>query len=146
MPLTERTGDLFEADEPALAHGCNCAGAMGRGIAVEFRRRWPDMYDRYRDVCRNGDFRPGDVFTWSAPDKVIFNLGTQRTWRAKATLEAVQASVATMIVDAREIGISAIAMPRIAAGLGGLAWEDVRSTLTVVTPGDIDLVVYSPTN
>jgi len=146
MPLSERTGDLFEADEPALAHGCNCAGAMGKGIAVEFKRRWPDMYERYRDLCHNGEFNPGDVFTWTGPDKVIFNLGTQRTWRTKATLEFLRASVARMIDDARQHDIAAIAMPRIAAGLGGLGWDDVRDALVEIAPDDIEIVVYSPTN
>lgn len=144
MPLHERTGDLFDATEPALAHGCNCAGAMGKGIAVEFRRRWPDMYRAYHERCLDGAFQPGDVFPWSAPDRLIYNLGTQRTWRTAATLDAVRGSVVAMIDHATEHGIAAIAMPRIAAGLGGLDWSDVADTISLAVPDHIDVVVYTP--
>lgn len=119
---------------------------MGKGIAIEFKRRWPDMHDHYRRLCHSGDFNPGDVLVWTTQDKVVFNLATQRSWRTRATLEDVRAAVAEMIKQARQRGITAIAMPRIAAGLGGLDWGDVRDMLADITPEDVELVVYSPTN
>lgn len=146
MPVLERHGDLFDADEPALAHGCNCAGAMGKGIAVEFRRRWPAMFDEYRQRCRRGEFTPGDLFAWVDDDRVILNLGTQRHWRTKATPDAVRAAIEAMVDYARQNRIDAIAMPRIAAGLGGLEWSDVRAILDQAVPDDLTVVVYSPAN
>lgn len=60
MGIEERVGDLFDAvDVDALAHGCNCAGAMGAGIVVEFRRRWPAMFEESRRRCA-----AGDVWSW----------------------------------------------------------------------------------
>lgn len=117
---------------------------MGKGIAVEFRRRWPDMYDRYRELCQADQFRPGDVFTCAAPDRTVFNLGTQRTWRTKATLSAVDSAARAMLREADRVGVKAIAMPRIAAGLGGLEWDDVRRVLSEAAEGDIEIVVYTP--
>ena len=146
MPVLERHGDLFDAPEPALAHGCNCAGAMGKGIAVEFRQRWPDMFDHYRELCQHGEFNPGDLFVWTAADRVIFNLGTQRTWRTKATPTAVRHALERMVDYATEHGIDTIAMPRIAAGLGGMNWHDVRAILDEVVPDDLTVTVYSPAN
>ena len=145
MPVVERRGDLFEAAVPALAHGCNCAGSMGRGIAVGFRERWPEMYERYRELCQRGEFAPGDLFAWKSDDRVILNLGTQRTWRTKATSIAVRAAFEKMVEYAGEHAIEEIAMPRIAAGYGGMDWPDVSSILDDLVPDDLTVVVYSLT-
>ncbi len=118
---------------------------MGKGIAVEFRRRWPEMYEAYRESCRRGDFTPGDVFVWETPELTIFNLGTQKSWRTPATLGAVEAACAEMFRRATEAEITSIAMPRIASGLGSLDWPDVRAVIEDLVPRSLDLVVYSPT-
>src|SRR5512141_2670107 len=76
------SGDLLAAqDVDAIAHGCNCAGAMGKGIALAIRRRWPEMYQEYRQHCRDGKFRLGDVFVWESKP-LVFNLGTQQSYRS----------------------------------------------------------------
>ena len=65
MPIGFETGDIFATlGVSAFAHGCNCAGAMGKGIAVSFRERWPKMYEEYRRRCKAGEFKLGDVFIW----------------------------------------------------------------------------------
>ena len=142
VPVTEKFGDLFDAPQPALAHGCNCTGGMGAGIAVEFRRRWPDMYDEYRARCLAGVFIPGDVFTWDAADRTVFNLGTQLTPQTPATLEAIGVSVGKMIDAAIWRGMHEIAIPRIGAGLGGLDWPDVKHAIEAITPDDVEIVVF----
>ena len=128
MPVIETTGDVFAGPEPALAHGCNCAGAMGRGIALELRTRWPDMYEEYRRRCKLGTF---------------FNLATQRSWRTKASPQAIAESTAKMVEYSNRHGIRAIGMPRIAAGLGGMAWRQVRTILDEVIPQEVLITVYS---
>ena len=80
MPAIFVKGDLFRADNlQALAHGCNCAGAMGKGIAKEFRSRYPKMYEAYKRLCSLGEFRLADVFAWDAGDVLISNLATRRS-------------------------------------------------------------------
>lgn len=136
-------GDLFAADLPAIGHGVNCAAAMGRGIAVEFRRRWPDMFEEYRTRCRAGSLRPGDVFVWRAPDRVIFNLATQQTWRTPATLSAIETSLSRTLDLCSDLGVDRIGLPRIGAGLGGLVWSDVRAVIErVATRAQPRLVVF----
>ena len=144
MPFEVRIGDLFDdASLPALAHGCNCAGSMGRGIAVEFRRRWPAMYQAYRRECKEGRFRPGNVFVWEAPEKTIFNLGTQPDPRASATLEYIEAALREAVRIAESKAIPVIGMPRIGAGYGGLQWTNVRTVLeSIGAESGILLVVY----
>jgi O-acetyl-ADP-ribose deacetylase (regulator of RNase III) len=142
MSIAERHGDLFSAPVTALAHGCNCAGAMSKGIALEFRKRWPEMYERYRELCRLGEFQPGDVFIWDGGDRVIFNLATQRSWRTKATPEAIAGALNGMTRYARRHDIREIAMPRIGAGLGGMRWAVVRAILEDAVPDELHVLVY----
>lgn len=133
MPTIFVTGDLFHHEGlEALAHGCNCAGAMGKGIAIEFRSRFPAMYTEYKRLCAAGRFALGDVFVWPAPGRTIFNLGTQRSWKTKADIEAVETAVRKMTQLATRDGIKTVGLPRIGAGLGALPWSDVRSLLVRV--------------
>lgn len=144
MPMEVRVADLFSDSElPALAHGCNCVGSMGRGIAVEFRRRWPAMYDAYRIECKQGRFKPGDVFVWTSGNKTILNLATQPVPGPSARLDYIEASLRKAIGIAESRGIAVIGMPRIGAGYGGLDWPDVKRVITAIgaaTP--VVLAVY----
>ena len=116
---------------------------MGKGIATEFRRRWPGMYAEYKRRCTDGSFGLGDVFTWDAEDRVIFNLGTQRTWRTKAELSAIHRSVREMLRQAETRGLPAVGLPRIGAGLGGLDWPAVEQTLkTAADEFPVRLIVF----
>ncbi|MFP2912072.1 macro domain-containing protein [Pyxidicoccus sp. 3LFB2] len=144
MTISFVKGDLFRHPGlDGLAHGCNCAGAMGKGIATEFRDRYPRMYAEYKQRCADGRFRPGDVFDWKEGGVTVFNLGTQKTWRTKAELSAIRDSITKMLVLAEGAGVRRVGLPRIGAGLGGLAWEDIRAVLSQLgqdTP--VELVVF----
>lgn len=109
------------------AHGCNCQGAMGAGIAVEFRRRFPDMYDSYARMCRAGAYKPGDCYSYSTDEVTVFNLATQESW--KAQLDWIETAVQNMLRQAKVLGVTSIGFPAIGAGLGGLQWADVKAVL-----------------
>lgn len=144
MSVVFVSGDLFEfAGLDALAHGCNCAGAMGKGIAVEFKRRYPAMFDAYRQRCLEGAFALGDVFPWRAEGRVILNLGTQRTWRTRARLVDVKRALEEMVRVAEEMEASRIGLPRIGAGLGRLPWPSVKALLIeIARDAEVELVVF----
>jgi O-acetyl-ADP-ribose deacetylase (regulator of RNase III) len=130
MPALFTKGDIFAAEGvKAYAHGCNCAGAMGAGIAIEFKRRWPRMFDEYVARCADGRFRLGDVFVWSEGEHTVFNLGTQEHWRKKAQIPALTKSLAKMLELAAHAGIERVGLPRIGAGLGGLDWTRVKKVI-----------------
>lgn len=135
MPIEYVSGDLLlnRYNAQALAHGCNCQGSMGAGIAVGFRAQYPDMYEEYRRRCkvRPREFNLGDAFLWKESDKpCVFNLGTQEdTYQSLATYEAVEQALRTMRAVADSERISTIAVPKIGAGLGGLSWEGVQEVV-----------------
>ena len=149
MPIQFVSGDLFKnrLKAQALAHGCNCAGSMGAGIAVAFRERYPEMYEEYRRRCKAEprQFNPGDVFLWKNDDRPwVFNLATQeRYWRGRATYEAIEACLVKMRQLADGQGIGRVSMPRIGAGLGGLSWRKVKAIIERVFAGWAGtLIVY----
>jgi O-acetyl-ADP-ribose deacetylase (regulator of RNase III) len=109
MPFSEVTGDLFETDVPAIGHGCNTKGAMGARIAVEFKRRYPDMYKEYKRRCASGEFSLGDVFIWAAADRVVYNLATQPRPGPSASVDAILQSVTKALADAHHRGFMKIA-------------------------------------
>ena len=129
MPYRETSGDLFDLGLPAVGHGCNCQGSMRGGIARDVRARWPEMYDEYRRRCENGTFRLGGFFRWDAGDVVVYNLATQQRSGADARLDAVDASVRGALADAASLGLTALGVPKLGAGIGGLDWADVRAVL-----------------
>ncbi len=102
---------------------------MGKGIALAFRERWPEMYAAYKVRCREGHFGLGDVFLWEQDGVCVFNLGTQKSWRSRAELSAIRSAVAEMLRLAEARGLAEIGLPRIGAGFGGLDWVEVRPLL-----------------
>jgi O-acetyl-ADP-ribose deacetylase (regulator of RNase III) len=143
--ITYRTGDLFASGLPAIAHGVNCQGVMGAGIAAQFRRRWPDMYEAYRKQCGQfGGLIPGDVIPWKHPGGVIFNLATQLDPGADAQPWMITAAVGRMIREAHySYGITEIGLPMIGCGFGGLHRDDLYSALAPYRAAPVNLVVFS---
>jgi O-acetyl-ADP-ribose deacetylase (regulator of RNase III) len=125
------------------AHGCNCAGAMGKGIAVQFKEKFPAMYLQYKKLCRSGAFTLGEVFMYNYGEGFVFNLGTQKSWTTKAEISAVDAAIGKMLQLATENKIKQIALPKIGAGLGKLDWESVKQIINdqAITYPEIDLFV-----
>ena len=84
-------GDIFKIQSvTSYAHGCNCAGAMGMGIALQFKVKFPEMYTEYKSLCETGKFTPGDVFAYEYGQGFVFNLGTQLPWKTPAELKYIQ--------------------------------------------------------
>ena len=136
-------GDIFNiSGVSSYAHGCNCAGAMGKGIALQFRSKYPEMYSEYKAMCKDGIYKPGDVFDYNYGDGHIYNLGTQVSWKTKAQLEYIENSVERMLELAALDNVTKIALPAIGAGLGGLNWNDVKEILNRVSANYPNIELY----
>jgi O-acetyl-ADP-ribose deacetylase (regulator of RNase III) len=131
MPVIFEKGDIFNTSGlRTYAHGCDCAGQMDTGVAVAFKKKWPQMYDEYRALCEGGRFHLGDVFTWSDGADTVYNLGIQEKALQKATIPALTKSLKTMTELAAKAGIERVGLPRIGTGQGGLDWPRVKKILS----------------
>lgn len=142
-------GDIFKIENVNnFAHGCNCAGAMGKGIALQFRKRFPLMYTQYKKLCALGNFQLGDVFLYQFNEGFVFNLATQYSWKTKADENAIRTSLTKMFDIACKYTVTQIALPKIGAGLGGLDWLKVKLIIEDVASKyeNIDLFVVENFN
>ena len=136
-------GDVFKIPQiKNYAHGCNCAGAMGKGIALQFREKYPQMYEQYKTLCKKGELVVGSVFCYHNEDGVVFNLGTQKSWKEKAELEYIKASLCKMMEIARNYNITEIAMPAIGAGLGGRPWHVIKDIINSIASENPSIDLY----
>ena len=121
-----KTGNLLHEDAEALVNSVNCVGVMGRGIALQFKRAWPDNFRAYAAACRRGEVRPGRMFVFPTNQldnpKYIINFPTKRHWRSKSRLEDIRAGLEALAQEIRQRKIRSVAVPPLGSGLGGLPW------------------------
>jgi O-acetyl-ADP-ribose deacetylase (regulator of RNase III) len=128
--IESRTGDLLATDAEALVNTVNCVGHMGRGVALQFKKSWPANFHAYAAACQRQEVRPGRMFVFQTGQltnpRFIINFPTKRHWRGKSRLEDIDSGLVALVAEIRARGISSIALPPLGAGLGGLAWEEVK--------------------
>ncbi|WP_397596529.1 DNA methyltransferase [Silanimonas sp.] len=128
--ITPAAGNLLTNDAEALVNTVNLDGVMGKGIALQFAKAFPEILPLYEAACRNGELAPGRVQVIERPGLVnpryIINVPTKRHWRGKSRMADIDAGLADLVRVVRQRGIRSIAVPPLGCGLGGLAWADVR--------------------
>ena len=129
--VTYAPGDIFATGADMLVNPVNCVGAMGKGLSLAFRRRFP-VYDAdYRALCRKGRIRPGEVTLWThcggTPPTWIASFPTKDHWRDPSRLEWIEDGLASLrdAILRRHPTCRSVAIPRLGCGLGGLAFTDV---------------------
>lgn len=140
------TGDVFTQESKVIAHGCNCRGVMGAGIAAQVARRWPDLEARYRQACAAGHFQLGGGLPYETADGwLVYNLATQYFPGADARRWAIASAIGGMISHAIGKGVTAIGMPQIGCGIGGLSTDDLWTCLAPYKDAPVTLTVYEYT-
>ena len=125
MLIYHRTS-IFESPAQTVVNTVNCVGVMGKGIAAEFRKRYPDMYDEYRRICALKLLEPGKLWLWKAPDRWVLNFPTKQHWRNPSRIEWIESGLKKFVAEFDRRGITEISFPRLGCGNGGLDWEVVR--------------------
>ena len=133
MSIEYKRGDIFTADVDALVNSVNCVGVMGRGIAQQFKERFPNNYKQYRDACAHDQVRPGAMFITKTGSIVgprfIINFPTKRHWRGKSRLEDIKSGLRSLSREIEWNKIQSIAIPALASDLGGLEWPLVKELI-----------------
>ena len=140
-----KTGDLFREDVEALVNSVNCVGIMGRGIALQFKKAFPENFKAYADACERKEVLPGRMFVFEtgelANPRFIINFPTKRHWRGKSRMEDIESGLDALADEVRKRNIRSIAIPPLGSDLGGLNWPDVRSHIAEALHGLEDVVV-----
>ena len=150
MAIEYVDGDLLAADVDALVNPVNCVGVMGKGLALQFKRAYPGNYDAYVAACRNGEVRPGRMFTYETGEaegpRLIVNFPTKRHWRDGSRIEDIEAGLRGLVWEIATRGILSVALPAVGCGLGGLEWPEIRERIesTLGGLGAVRVVVYPP--
>ncbi len=150
MAIHTGTGNLLEAPTDALVNTVNCVGVMGKGIALQFKKAWPAMFEAYRRAAKAGEVAPGrmHVFETRAPNgpRLIINFPTKRHWRQKSHMEDIEAGLTDLVAVLRAHGVRSVAIPPLGAGLGGLDWPAVRARIVLAFEAvdDVDVWLWEP--
>jgi O-acetyl-ADP-ribose deacetylase (regulator of RNase III) len=123
------TGNLFEAHADALVNTVNCVGIMGKGIALQFKQAYPEMFASYERAARAGEIQPGRMHLFQTGrlwPQYIINFPTKRHWRGKSRLDDVEAGLRDLVKVIQELDIQSVAIPPLGSGNGGLDWNAVR--------------------
>ena len=141
-------GDIFAQPAEAIVNPVNCVGVMGRGLALQFKRRHPDAFLAHRHACAQGRVRPGRVFVFDTGcdgPRWIVHFPTKRHWRDRSVIGDIEAGLRDLAATIARQGIRSIAIPPIGCGLGGLHWRAVRPLVTACLAGmPVTVIVLEP--
>ncbi|MFG6095046.1 macro domain-containing protein [Leptothoe sp. ISB3NOV94-8A] len=143
-------GDILKTEADALVNTVNCVGVMGRGIALQFRKAYPENFKAYKKNCDANQVRPGAMFVHDLnslyPPRYIINFPTKRHWKNKSQIEDIQSGLEDLVTVVRDRQIRSIAIPPLGCGLGGLNWAQVRELIIDAFQAlpDVKVLLFEP--
>lgn len=148
MHLTK--GNLLDSNAEALVNTVNTVGIMGKGIALQFKRAYPENFRHYSAACRSGEVAIGRVLVHETNSidnpRFILNFPTKQHWRSQSKIVDIATGLEDLKRVISEYNISSVAVPPLGCGNGGLAWEDVRPLIESALGDlpDVDVFIYPP--
>lgn len=128
MTIERGQGNLITAEADALVNTVNTEGVMGKGLALQFKKAFPDAFAEYERACKEGSVTIGQMHVvrrLSSP-RFIINFPTKKHWRNPSKLEYIEAGLKDLVAKVRDLEIASIAVPPLGCGNGGLEWSDVK--------------------
>jgi O-acetyl-ADP-ribose deacetylase (regulator of RNase III) len=148
MPIERGTGNLLTANVDALVNTVNTEGVMGKGLALQFKKAFPDAFASYEKACKAGEVVTGrmHVVRRLAAPQFIINFPTKRHWRHPSKLEYIREGLVDLVHQVQSLGISSIAIPPLGCGNGGLNWTDVRREIVTALQAipDVRVLLFEP--
>lgn len=148
--ITEAKGNLLRAPVEALVNTVNTEGVMGKGIALQFKNAFPQMFKHYSAEAKRGEVKLGHMHVWPTDalegPKYIINFPTKGHWRAKSRIADIDSGLQDLVRVIRELGITSIAVPPLGCGNGGLHWTDVEPRIRAAFDElpEVDVRVFPP--
>ncbi len=136
-------GDIFESKAQVIVNTVNCQGVMGKGLALPFKQRYPDMFATYQQECKAGKLRIGHPTLYQKSNPWILNFPTKDTWKANSKVEYLEQGLEYFVAHYKEAGITSVAFPKLGAQNGKLSWDDVGPLMVkYLSQLDIDVDIY----
>ncbi len=145
MTVKVKSGNLLKENVEAIVNTVNCVGVMGKGIALQFKQRWPRNFKAYEAACKREEIKPGKMFIydmgeWATP-RFIINFPTKTHWRGDSRIEYIEAGLRDLVSQVERLNIKSIALPPLGCGNGGLDWEDVKRLILAAFKAHLDVQV-----
>lgn len=120
---------LFDSPAQTLVNTVNIVGVMGKGVALEFKKRFPEMFRAYKSLCNSGSLDIGKLHLWRSTNRYVLNFPTKTTWKKPSKIDYIEAGLSVFVDSYKEMGISSISFPPLGCGNGNLNWSDVRPVM-----------------
>lgn len=143
-------GNVVTADAEALVNTVNCVGHMGKGIALQFKKAFPENFKFYQHACRSNQVQPGKMLIFNTGTienpKYIINFPTKRHWRERSIIEDIETGLIALVEDVQRLKIKSIAIPPLGCGLGGLNWTVVKPMIESAFSKTLEtlVVIFEP--
>ena len=141
------TGDLLKSEAQALVNTVNCEGYMGKGIAYQFKQKFPKNNIDYVRVCKTGELKVGKLHYYTENNKIIINFPTKDKWRANSKIEYIEDGLDELVKLITNLNIKSIAIPPLGSGNGGLIWSEVKEIIISklsVFDENVQIFLYEP--
>lgn len=138
--------DIFQSKAHTLVNPVNCVGVMGKGLALEFKRRFPDMFQDYQQRCAAKEVLPGQPYLYrrSEPPWII-NFPTKAHWLSPSKIEYIEHGLVYLSQHYKDWGVKSLAVPALGCGLGSLSWRSVGPLLYQrLQRLEIPVLLYAP--
>lgn len=135
-------GDIFKSETQTIVNTVNCVGAMGAGIALEFKKQFPNMYLSYKKICDQKQLKPGLLHLYKKEERWILNFPTKDHFKDPSTLEYIEKGLIKFKETYKEKGITSISFPKLGCGKGGLDFNNVKPLMEKYLNLDIKVKIY----
>lgn len=144
MSYIEKKGNIFNSNAMAIVNTVNCVGAMGKGIALDFKLRYPEMFSEYQKICFRHMLKPGQILPYTKSKPIILNFAIKDDWKDPSRVEWVEETLRKFVEMYHSMGITSVAFPWMGAMNGGLPFETIQSLTRKYLSGleDIAVEVY----
>lgn len=148
MTVEYSDGDIFDCHAECLVNPVNTVGVMGKGLALQFKRRWPDNFEVYKDLCDHKLLKLGEVhmfMTEQDDPSWVCNFPTKGHWRDSSKIEDIDAGLENLIDMLKMFDVGIVAIPALGCGLGGLSFDVVSTSIErVFGESSIKAIVFPP--
>lgn len=148
MTVIESSDSIFSSGAEVLVDPVDCTGAQGKGLALEFKRRWPKAALWYKELCAQDRMRPGNCAEYLVGTHRIIFAATKDDWRYPSRIEWIVDCMTGVETMMRASALRSVSIPALGCGLGGLAWSDVRPIMMAsaerMAAAGVTVTIYPP--